>query len=143
MTWYIEDHNEYQIYITNLWTEWYVPKFRIEMVVDEPYLYLYYHNREAGQGLSEVRLQIDYRDIVDGYAGYLSDISSAQQLFNSIDQMITSGFTGGDDILASKGDLLTHDGVSDTILPVGTDGYVLVCDSAEATGLKWVDPSTL
>tara|TARA_R110000850_G_scaffold72542_7_gene159554 strand:- start:1096 stop:2001 length:906 start_codon:yes stop_codon:yes gene_type:complete len=47
--------------------------------------------------------------------------------------------------LTTKGDLLTYD-TGNARLPVGTDGQVLVADSAEATGLKWgegVDPEQL
>jgi len=36
-----------------------------------------------------------------------------------------------------KGDLLVEDGINVTKLPVGTDGQVLVADSATSTGLKW------
>ena len=38
--------------------------------------------------------------------------------------------------LTTKGDLYTFS-TSDARLPVGTNGYILVADSAEATGLKW------
>lgn len=144
MNWYIEDHNEHQIYVTNLWSEWYIPKFRIEMKVEEPFLYIYFNLREAGDGLDQVVLQIDYEDVVDGYSGYIDNPSSAQDLMDSIDSMITSGFTAAEgDILSAKGDLLSHNGISDTILPGGSNGFVLVRDDAEPTGLKWIDPSAL
>ena len=47
--------------------------------------------------------------------------------------------------LTTKGDLLAHDSSSFNRLAVGTDDYVLVADSGEATGLKWgqVDTATL
>ncbi len=38
----------------------------------------------------------------------------------------------------TKGDLLAEDGADVVRLPVGTDGQVLVADSTEPTGLKWV-----
>jgi len=39
----------------------------------------------------------------------------------------------------AKGSLLSSNGSSvPTVLPVGTNGYILVADSAETTGLKWV-----
>jgi len=38
--------------------------------------------------------------------------------------------------LTTKGDLWTYS-TTDARLPVGTDGYTLVADSAETTGLKW------
>lgn len=144
MNWYIEDHNEHEIYITNLWTEWYIPKFRIKMVVDEPLLYLYFNLREAGDGLDQLVLKIDYEDVVDGYSGYIDNPSSAQDLKDSIDAMIVSGFAGGGgDILSAKADLLSHNGLSDTILPGGSNGFILQRDDVESTGLKWVDPSSV
>ncbi len=43
-------------------------------------------------------------------------------------------------IVTTKGDLLTHDNATAERLAVGTDGQVLNADSAETTGLKWIDP---
>jgi len=47
--------------------------------------------------------------------------------------------------LTTKGDLLAHDAASFERLAVGTNDYVLMADSGEATGLKWgqVDTATL
>jgi trimeric autotransporter adhesin len=42
--------------------------------------------------------------------------------------------------LTTKGDLFTFT-TEDARLPVGTDGYTLVADSVEATGLKWAAPA--
>lgn len=39
--------------------------------------------------------------------------------------------------LQTKGDLLSSNGVINTVLPVGTNGQVLVADSTESSGLKW------
>jgi hypothetical protein len=39
--------------------------------------------------------------------------------------------------LTTKGDIYTRSATADTRLPVGTNGYILVADSAETTGLKW------
>jgi hypothetical protein len=41
-------------------------------------------------------------------------------------------------LLNSKGDLITHDGTAQVILPVGTTGQVLMANSATSTGLQWV-----
>jgi len=41
--------------------------------------------------------------------------------------------------LANKAELFSHDGADDAVLAPGTDGYVLVRDDAEVTGLKWID----
>lgn len=44
----------------------------------------------------------------------------------------------------AKGGILSADTSQvPTIIAAGTDGYVLVRDDAETTGLKWVDPSTI
>lgn len=44
----------------------------------------------------------------------------------------------------AKGGLLSANAASaPTILAAGTNGYVLIRDDVEATGLKWVDPSTI
>ena len=40
--------------------------------------------------------------------------------------------------LTTKGDLYTYD-TDNARLPIGTDGQMLVADSVETTGLKWVD----
>lgn len=144
MIWYIDDKNEYTIEITDTINTWLIPKFRIEMEVEEPYLYLYWNDRERGDGGSQRLLKIDYRDVVDGYTGYVDNPSSATDLETTIEGMIVSGFAGGGgDILTAKADLLSHDGVSDTILPGGSDGFILKRDNAETTGLKWVDPSSI
>jgi hypothetical protein len=47
------------------------------------------------------------------------------------------------DKLTSKGDLLTHDASDDKTLVVGTDGQVLVVDSAASNGIKWADQTDL
>lgn len=46
-------------------------------------------------------------------------------------------------LVDAKGDLIVATG-ADTVarVPVGTNGKVLVADSAEASGVKWADPTT-
>lgn len=39
--------------------------------------------------------------------------------------------------LATKGDLLTHDGTNNVRLPVGPDNHMLVADSGQTEGVKW------
>lgn len=41
------------------------------------------------------------------------------------------------DPLTTKGDLVTHDGINSVRRAVGTDGFALVADSAQTTGLNW------
>jgi hypothetical protein len=60
------------------------------------------------------------------------DVIVNQNVATSGEQYIQRTVTGG------KGRLFTFDsGNIPATLPVGTDGYVLTADSAEATGLKW------
>jgi len=42
----------------------------------------------------------------------------------------------------TKGDLIVHNGSGDTRLGVGSNGQVLSADSAEPTGLKWINTNT-
>ena len=139
MIWFIDDKNEYTIEITDTINTYLIPKFRIEMEVEEPYLYLYWNDREKGDGGSQRLLTINYLDVVDGYAGYVDNPSSAQDLMDTIEGYIVSGFGGsGGDILTAKADLLSHDGISDTILPGGTNEYILSRDNSTSTGLSWI-----
>ena len=48
---------------------------------------------------------------------------------------VTAG-SGGGSPLTTKGDIYVY-GTADTRLPVGSNGYSLVADSAQATGLNW------
>jgi hypothetical protein len=52
------------------------------------------------------------------------------------------GPISGGDILENKGDVLTHDDSTDTILPVGSDGQVLTANSAVSNGISWETPSS-
>lgn len=45
--------------------------------------------------------------------------------------------------LTVKGDIFVRNATASTRLPIGTDGQVLIADSAEATGLRWVDRNTV
>jgi hypothetical protein len=48
---------------------------------------------------------------------------------------------GGSSPLTTKGDIYTRNVTVDARLAIGTDGYVLTADAAEATGLKWAAAS--
>jgi hypothetical protein len=45
----------------------------------------------------------------------------------------------GNDILSTKGDLVTHNGTAPVRLPVGTNGQILTADSTAASGNKWAN----
>lgn len=144
MIWYIDDFNQHQITITDTIREWTIPKFRIYMEVEEPILYLYWNDREQGDGGDERLLEIDYRDVVDGYGGYVDNPASATALMATIETMIVSGFgSGTTNLLTNKADLLSHDGVSDTILPGGPNEYIPVRDNATQTGFNYISQSQI
>ena len=67
--------------------------------------------------------------------GTLYFTSTSASIFFDV---VQSGFTSP---LTTKGDLYTRTSSADARLPVGTNGYTLVADSAEATGLKWAAPA--
>jgi hypothetical protein len=60
----------------------------------------------------------------------------------TVDSSAETGFSfqpggGGGPTLTNKGDLLTSDGVTEVVLPVGADGDVLTADSTAPDGIKW------
>jgi len=93
MTYTITDDSELEIYITDGLYQWYIPKFRIFMQVDEPYLYLYWTDTEKGDtGLTRL-LTIDYSDVELGYGGPTP--SSAAELLSVLEGYQISAFGGG------------------------------------------------
>jgi hypothetical protein len=46
------------------------------------------------------------------------------------------------DPLTTKGDVIAHDGVNSVRVAVGTDGALLMADTASAAGVKWSAPDT-
>jgi len=141
---FIDDKNQHQIEITDLWRTWLLPKFAIDMDVSGDYVNIYWSDTQSGTGGRNRELSIYYLDVVDGYAGYLSNPASAAALMEDIEEMIVSGFTNaGGALLTAKADLLSHDGVSDTILPGGANEYVLSRNNATSTGLQWIAKSSV
>jgi hypothetical protein len=87
----IQDYDDLQIYITDGWREWYIPKFRIFIVVDEPICYIYWTDTEKGSsGLTRL-LALDYNDVTFGYISP----STAGEVKLQLDIYITSAFSGG------------------------------------------------
>lgn len=91
-SWFIDDYNQHVIRITGDLAVYDVPKFRIFMSVEEPYLYLYFNDRERGDGGDERLLVINYADVDELYGASTSVPTSAQDLKDIIDEMIISGF---------------------------------------------------
>lgn len=73
----------------------------------------------------------------EGNMSYLSDTNSLEYYSGSAWVPVDTGASP----LTTKGDLYTYS-TTNTRLGVGTNGHVLTADSAEATGLKWVAPSS-
>lgn len=57
--------------------------------------------------------------------------------------VLFGGGGGGSSPLTTKGDVYTHNGTTDARLVVGTNGQVLLADSATTTGLRWGSIPTL
>lgn len=75
--------------------------------------------------------------VASGDLVLIADIDDSNNLKQVTAQDIAD-LGGGNSPLTTKGDLYTFDTV-DNRLPVGTDGQILSADSAETTGLKWID----
>ena len=89
MAYDIQDFDELQIYVTDGWREWYIPKFRIFMTVEEPICYVYWTDTEKGaSGLTRL-LALDYNDVTFGYL----TPSSAGEVEIQINSYIVSAWT--------------------------------------------------
>ena len=89
MAYDIQDYDELQIYVTDGWREWYIPKFRIFMTLDGDFCNLYWTDTEKGSsGLTRL-LSLDYNDVT---FGYLSP-SSASEVELQINAYIVSAWT--------------------------------------------------
>lgn len=145
--WFIDDLNEHEIWITDTVRNFYIPKFTIDRnyQIEGDVLYLRWNDRASGDGGDERTLPLNYLDVVDGYSGYISNPTSAIDLRNQIQAMIVSAWTNivPGDVLTAKADLLSHDGVSDTILPGGTNEYILSRDNGQSTGLNWIPKTNI
>lgn len=142
MIYFIDDKNQHQIEITDLWRTWLLPKFAIDMEVSGDYVNIYWSDTQSGTGGRNRELSIHYLDVVDGYSGYLSNPASAAALMEDIEEMIVSGFTNaGGAVLTAKADLLSHDGISDAIVPGGPDRNLVGYDSVTSTGITSYTPN--
>ncbi len=66
MSYNITDFSELEIEITDTVRTWYIPKFRIYMVVDGDYCYLYWSDSEKGRPGVTRKLPLDYNDVTFG-----------------------------------------------------------------------------
>jgi hypothetical protein len=56
---------------------------------------------------------------------------------NALGPVISASGGGGGGTLTTHGDLLTHDGLAEARLPLGTNGDVLTADNTVTLGVKW------
>jgi len=94
MTFDITDYSYTEIYITDGWREWYIPKFRLTWLVDEPYITIYWTDTEKGRSGVTRTLEMDYQDVTFGYISP----SSASEIGLQLQQYIDSAWddiTGG------------------------------------------------
>lgn len=88
MSYNITDYSELEIEITDTVRTWYVPKFRIFMVVDGDYCYLYWSDSEKGRPGITRKLPLDYHDVTFG----LLTPSSATEVKQTIEAYQISAF---------------------------------------------------
>lgn len=124
MAWDITTGPLFTIEIDNGWYTLSLPMLTIWMVVDEPYITIYWADSQKGRtGVTRTTGAIDYQDITFGYTSY----GSASLVELEINRMITTAFggsgggedladtlligntTGGTDIEISAGDFLVVD----------------------------------
>jgi len=141
MAYDITDLNEIEIHITDGWREWYIPKFRINMVVSEPYIHLYWTDSEKGTSGIRRGLTMDYQDVTFGYISP----SSAGEVETEINAMIVSAWSGSGGVQSVTGlntdntdplnpvVQISVDGI--TILGSGTPGDPLVASASGGANL--------
>ena len=114
MAFNISDFNEIKISITDGWRTWYIPKFRLRMVVDEPNITIYWTDTEnPGNGITR-NLTMDYNDVLLGaYAP-----SSAAEVKTLIDALIIKAWT---DISANFANYVPYTGAT-TDVDLGIHG---------------------
>ena len=66
MSYNITDFSELEIEITDTVRTWYIPKFRIYMVIDGDFCYLYWTDSEKGRPGVTRKLPLDYNDVTFG-----------------------------------------------------------------------------
>ena len=88
MSYNITDYSELEIEITDTVRTWYVPKFRIYMVVDGDYCYLYWSDSEKGRPGVTRKLPLDYHDVTFG----LLTPTSATEVKQTIEAYQISAF---------------------------------------------------
>jgi len=116
----ISDLNYWQFTVTDGVVTWTIPKFRLFMKVDEPFIALYWTDTEKGTGGFTRSLNLDYNDVLFGaYAP--SSATEVQTLITALQQKAWN------DIIAMFGSYVPYNGASANvdISPYGlTTDYV-------------------
>jgi len=66
MSYQISDYSYWQLSVADPLRTWIVPKFRLTMRVDEPYITLIWNDRENGTNHDQRTLTLDYNDVLFG-----------------------------------------------------------------------------
>lgn len=103
---YIYDYDEITIRVIKNGITTDVPKFRITMVVDEPFLYLYWTDTEKGDGGEQRVIEMNYTDVEADYSGAIDTPTSAEDLYGVINLIIRSalGGSGGGSVVSVDDD---------------------------------------
>lgn len=125
MIWYIEDIDRRNIYITDLWREFTIPKFQMVMTVEEPYLTISWTDTQKGAGGITRTIVIDYQDVEGGYYSDVITPTSAEDLYGQLLEMIDSAWTdisggGGTDLPDNIVDAL----INNTSSPSSTNVFI-------------------
>jgi hypothetical protein len=120
MSYQISDYSYWQLQVTDTVRTWIVPKFRLIMRVDEPFITLIWTDRENGSNHDQRTLTLDYSEVLFGvYAP-----SSAAEVQTLIEALQDKAW---DDIIAMFGSYVPYTGATQNvdITPYGlTTDYV-------------------
>jgi hypothetical protein len=138
MAYDITDYDELQIYVTDGWREWYIPKFRIFMTVEGDFANIYWTDTEKGaSGLTRL-LSLDYNDVTFGYIAP----SSAGEVVLQIESYIISAFGGGGGVQSVTGLDTDNTDPLNPVVQIAVDGVTITGDGTSGNPLVAATPST-
>jgi len=138
MAYDITDYDELEIYVTDGWREWYIPKFRIFMTVDGDFTNLYWTDTEKGaSGLTRL-LSLDYNDVTFGYI----NPSSAGEVVLQIESYIISAFGGVGGVQSVTGLNTDNTDPLNPVVEIAVDGVTITGDGTPGNPLVAATPST-
>ncbi len=114
MSYQISDYSYWQFQVTDTVRTWIVPKFRLIMRVDEPFITLIWTDRENGSNNYQRTLTLDYSEVLFGvYAP--SSAAEVQTLIEALQEK------AWDDIIAMFGSYVPYTGATGDV-DLGTFG---------------------